>query len=128
MNYLEKWTKSLVSSRSLPLNRTVQVEGIRKAHLGPRMDFAQVSFVVEPADAFNAVVQVPNIEANVEHQRFVEWAIYGFLDVVMMTEPYPTKNITLTVVGAEIDPVSSNMVAFRLAGREAGRKFIEELR
>jgi hypothetical protein len=127
MKFLENWGESLIQSRSLALTKSVRVEGLRKAHLGPRMDFARVEFVVEPADEFSVAVEVPNLDVTAEQQTFLEWAMFGFLDVVMMTEPYPTKSIRLTVTSAEFDPVSSNMVAFRLAGRDAGRKFVEEI-
>ncbi|CAN5394384.1 hypothetical protein BH09MYX1_BH09MYX1_60310 [soil metagenome] len=83
--------------------------------------------MVDPADEFSAVLEVPGRDATAEQQAFLAWAIFGFLDVVMMTEPYPTKSIRVTVAAAEFDPVSSNMIAFRLAGRDAGRKFVVEV-
>jgi hypothetical protein len=128
MNYLEKWTESLLLGRSQPLTRTVRVEGVRKAHLGPRMDFAQVEFVVESADGFEVSIEVQNLEVNLEQRSFIDSAILGFLDVVMLAEPFPLKNIKLRVVGADFDPVSSNSMAFRLAGREAARKLLDEIR
>jgi len=128
MNYLEKWAENLSTVRSQPLRRTVRVEGIHKAHLGPRMEFARVEFEAEPADRFIAVVRVPGIEADVEKQRFIEWAIFGLLDVVMLAEPSPLKNMRITVLGLDVDPVDSSMMAFRLAGREAGRRLLEDLR
>ena len=117
-----------MTSPSLALKATVRVEGIREKHLGPRMDFARVEFEVEPADGFIVVVQVPGIEGDAERQMFIDWAIFGFLDVVMVTDGYPVKSMKLTVVAAEFDAIDSSMRAFRLAGRDAGRALLEKLR
>ena len=126
--HLQKWAQSLVSVKSRLLTRTIRVEGVREAHLGPRMDFAKVEFLLEPAEELDVVLQVAGIEASREQQQFVESAVYGFLDVVMMAEPYPVKKMRITVVGADVDPVNSNMFAFRLAGRDAAKKLLEEIR
>jgi hypothetical protein len=125
---LQNWVQSLVSAKSRLLTRTIRVEGVRKAHLGPRIDYARVEFLLEPAEDLDVVVQVVGIEVTREQQQFVESAIYGFLDVAMLAEPYPMKKMRVTVVGADFDPVSSNMIAFRLAGRDAAKKLLEEIR
>ena len=106
----------------------IRVEGVRKAHLGPRMDFAKVEFVVEPGEDLMVVFQVAGLEASREHLEFLEWAVYGFLDVVMLAGTYPMRKMKITVVGAEVDPIESSAMAFRLAGRDAGRGFLEEIR
>lgn len=126
MNYIEKWTENLLLSQAMTLSSTVHVEGIRKAHLGPRMEFGRVEFIIEPADGFDVSVEVANVDENTEYKWYIEWAIFGFLDVVMVGAPYPYKKLKLRVVGVEIDPIDSSQMAFRLAGRDAGRKFLEE--
>lgn len=88
------------------------------------MEVARIDLLVEPADLFEVVVAVPKLAPTPEHERFIEWAIFGFLDVVMVAEPYPIKSVKLTIMDAEVDAVSSSMMAFRHAGRDAGRKFL----
>ena len=128
MNYLEQWAAGFLSSRSGSLAKAVRVDGVRRVHLGPRIEIARIDLLVEPADAFQVVVAVPTVIPTPEHERFIEWAIFGFLDVVMLAEPYPIKRVRVTVVDAEVDAVSSSMMAFRHAGRDAGRKFLETRR
>jgi hypothetical protein len=128
MNYLEKWAGDLLSRQSRTLNEVVRVTGTRKAHLGPRLDFAQVTFAIAPASGFEVSIEVSNLDANRAHQAFIESAVFGFLDVAMLAEPYPYKNVRLHVLSAEFDPVSSNAMAFRLAGRDAGQKFLDAVR
>jgi hypothetical protein len=91
------------------------------------MDYARIEFLLEPSDELEVVVQVASIDASEEKQQLIQEAIYGFLDVVMMAEPYPVKKMRITVVGAEFDPVSSNLMAFRLAGRDAAKKLLDEM-
>lgn len=124
---MQKWARSLVAAKSRLLTRSARVEGVRKAHLGPRMDYARIEFLLEPSDELEVVVQVASIDASEEKQQLIQEAIYGFLDVVMMAEPYPVKKMRITVVGAEFDPVSSNLMAFRLAGRDAAKKLLDEM-
>lgn len=126
--YLQRWAQSLFSAKSRRLTRSIRVEGLRKAHLGPRMDYARVQFLLEPAEDLDVVFQVASIEASREQQELMESAVYGFLDVVMMAEPHPVKKMRIVVIGADVDPVSSNIAAFRLAGRDAANKLLEEIR
>lgn len=126
MNLLEKWMEDMLSRRSRVLEAPVRVEGIRKAHLGGYLQIGQVLFVIEPANGFEISIEIANLEAKPEYKSFIESAIFGFLDVVMLAEPYPFKDLKVRVVGAEFDPVSSSVISFRLAGRDAGKKFLEE--
>jgi hypothetical protein len=128
MNYLGEWSAGLLASRSLVVTQAVRVEGIRKAHLGPRLEFARVEFAIEPATDFTVTKGDAIKFCGADEMKFIDWAVFWFLDIVMTTESYPAKNIKLTVVAAEFDPVSSSMMAFRLAGRDAGRKFIEQVK
>src|SRR4051812_12879646 len=101
MDYLEQWATNLVSGPSGTLTKAVRVDGVRKAHLGPRMEIARIDLLVEPADAFAVVVTVPSLAPRSENDRFMEWAIFGFLDVVMAAEPLPIKRVKITIVDAE---------------------------
>jgi hypothetical protein len=126
-HYLDRWARDAVSRPSLPLERSVRVEGVRQAHLGPRMEFARIEFLVEPAQEFQVAMELPPRDTSPEQIRFVDSAIFGFLDVVLLAEQRPYTQFKLQVVGAEVDPVSSSLIAFRLAGRDAGRKFLDAI-
>ncbi len=85
-----------------------------------------MSFVVEPSDAFTVSVEVP--EGSSEVEAFVQAAVFGFLDVVLVADPVPVRNIRVRVVNIVVDPIDSSIVAFRRAGRAAGESFLHELR
>ena len=128
MKYLEQWVESLVSTHSLGVSRPIRVEGVRVAHLGPKLEVARIEFLVENADAFCVVVAEPNIDPAAYAFRYIDYAVFGLLDVLLVAEDYPLRNIRVTVVSIGIDPVSSSMMAFRRAGRDAGRKVLQACR
>lgn len=125
---LERWTQDVLTRRSRPLPRSVQVEGVRKAHLGPMLQVASVRFVAEPAERFSVVVEVPGVEGHADRVAFIEAAVFGLLDIVLLSEPQPMREMRLRLVAAEFDPVNASVMAFRLAGRDAGQHLVEALR
>ena len=125
--YLAKWAGDLISGESRRLPKAFRVQGVREAHLGPRLEVARVELLAEPADDLNVVFDTSGLAPRPELPPFVESAVFGFLDVVLLAEPYPLRKMTLTVVDMEVDPVSSSVRAFRLAGREAGRRLLEAI-
>lgn len=124
VKYLEKWAESLLAAPSLSHSKVVRVDGVRDAHLGPRMEVARVSFLIEPAAVFE-VVTADGVDLSPENERFLTSAIFGLLDVIMLADYCPIRDIKVTVVALVPDPVSSSQMAFRHAGRDAGRRFME---
>lgn len=119
---------SIKRDRERP-SETIRIDGVRKVPSGPDRDFARVGLVVEAAEGFDVVVTAPPPVAHgAHHARHMEWAIFGFLDVVMLDTPRPVRNIKVTIVESEADPIRSTAMTFRLAGRDAGRKFLERIR
>ena len=93
---------------------------------GPRRQYAKVEFLVEPAEEFGVVTAIEDIE----HDEFWEsehpdWAVLGLLDVVLVAWPQPLRSIKITITNADYHPLWSSRMAFRMAGREAGRKLVE---
>ena len=124
--HLDEWAADVLARRSRALDAPVAVEGVRRAHLGPKLEVAAVSFVVEPSVAFSVSVEVS--EGSSELAAFVRAAVFGFLDVVLVADPMPVRNILVRVVNIEVDPIDSSIVAFRRAGRAAGEHFLHQLR
>jgi hypothetical protein len=126
-DYLTLWNQELLKLNSFTLKSRLTVTGERNQHLGPRWDFAKVRISVEPASQFEVIdAAIQNEEAR--KARYVDWTIFGLLDVLMVTESAPLKNIRVTVENIEAHPINSSPMAFRLAGRDAGRKVLESLR
>jgi hypothetical protein len=64
-----------------------------------------------------------NQEARKE--GYLDWVVFGLLDVLMLSESAPLKNIRIILEKTEIDAVNSSCMAFRHAGRDAGRKLLQ---
>jgi hypothetical protein len=126
-DYLLLWAEDLSKARSLTLKSKITVVGERNQHLGPRMEFARVQVSAEPAPNFEVIDCVPANEEARKH-GFLDWAVFGLLDVLLVTESYPLKDIRVTLERIELSAIDSSQMAFRNAGRDAGRQIIEALR
>ena len=126
-DYLKLWADGLVKQKSLTWRSKITVTGERNQHLGPRWEFARLQVSVEPAPDFEVVDGIPADE-EARQQGYFDWAIFGLLDVLMVAESTPLKNIRITLEKVEYHAVDSSPVAFRHAGRDAGRKIIESFR
>ena len=125
-DYLNLWPQELLKLRSLKLKSKITVTGERNQHLGPRWEFAKVQVSVEPASRFEVVDAVlANDEARQE--GYLDWAIFGLLDVLLVADPSPLKNIRVTIESVEHHAVDTSPMAFRRAGRDAGRKIMEHV-
>jgi hypothetical protein len=102
------------------------VVGERDAHLGPRLEFARVQLSVEPATQLEIVDAVPPSE-ELRSLGYPDSVILGVLDVLMVALAAPVKRVRIVLEKAEYNPVDSSPMAFRLAGRAAGRKIIEAI-
>jgi hypothetical protein len=125
MNYLTKWYDDIVRRTSLSVPKRLTVEGLHQKHVGPSLQFGRVEMLAEPSTSFEVVVG-RDVDQSDETQLFLEASVFGLLDVLLVSETYPLHNVRLTITRLEIDPISSSQMAFRLAGRDAGRKIMVE--
>jgi hypothetical protein len=105
---------------------SVRVTGKYDRHLGGHWAFGSVTVKVEPSASFEVVDDLPEDEGFREN-GYLDWAIFGLLDVLMTNGFSPTVKIKVTVEAAEYCNVDSSQFAFRLAGRDAGQKALVAL-
>lgn len=120
-DYLKNWAESLLNARSLAIKSSVTVVGERNQHLGPRWEFAKVTVTAEPAAVFEVINKVP-IGPELKALGFPDCVIHGVLDILMTAGPAPLSAVRLTIEDAAWDAIDSSEMAFRQAGREAGRR------
>lgn len=126
-NFLESWARTVVDQPSGQLTHAITVDGLRDQHLGPRWEFAKVTFRVEPAEQFEAQFALGDQQAALEEQGFLNAAVYGFLDVSLVSASTPLRNVRLVVVDAEAHEVDSSQRAFRMAGRDAATRLLKQI-
>jgi hypothetical protein len=126
-DYLKLWPEELLKLGSLTLKSRITATGERNQHLGPRWEFAKVQVSVEPAAKFevfdNAVA-----DEEARQKGYLDWTVFGLLDVLMVTESAPLRNVHIILDKVEHHAVDSTLMAFRHAGRDAGRKIMESVR
>jgi len=126
MNYIAKWYDNILRRSSVSLSRAVRVEGLREEHLGPRFDFAKIDVLVEPAASFD-VRFGPDVDQSDTTRMFLEAAVFGLLDILLVSGRHPLRNVCITLTRCEIDPIDSCQMAFYHAGRDAGKKIVSEI-
>ena len=127
MNYLEKWAKDVFTRTPLEITREIYVTGIQKKHLGPRLEYAVIELKVEPSESFEVIFSETLNNLDDDSKELIEAAIYGILDVILTHNILPIRNLKINFLSADIHPIDSNRMAFRKAGRDAGKKIIEKI-
>lgn len=128
MNYFTKWYDDIMRRKSRTLTVSVSVEGLHQRHVGPSIQVARLELVAEPSTSFEVVIGRDVNLDNEAAQSFLDAALYGLLDVLLVFEVYPLRDVRITITRLQIDPVSSSQMAFRLAGRDAGTKIMAEIK
>lgn len=123
MSMEEKWLNTLLSRPGVSVPQQLSVNGEQDAHLGPRLEVAQATFVIEPASKLQIVVP-SDVRATVTDPAYADAAIFGLLDVLICQDCNPVSNVKITLTHLNEDPVSSSESAFRHAGRDAARKLL----
>ncbi len=121
---IDLWFKDLLERQSAKLPQRLRVEGLREAHLGPRCEYGRIVVEAEPAETF-VLECSPELLAK-GNEEYVRAAVMGVLDVVLTAGPYPLKDFILRIVEVHPHPIDSSSIAFRRAGRDAGRRLLEE--
>ena len=91
-----KWHDNILSRSSLSLQSSVRVKGLRDEHLGPMLEYAAIEVLAEPSASFDVQFGT-DIEQSEDKRLFLEAAVYGLLDILLVSEPYPIRNVCITV-------------------------------
>jgi hypothetical protein len=105
----------------------VSATGVCDKHLGPTSAFAKITLRIEPAASFEVVDDLPEDEEFLKG-GYLDWAVFGLLDALMLAESGPISAIHIVVTEAEYSRVDSSQMAFRWAGRDAGNRIIESIK
>jgi hypothetical protein len=124
---LEEWAASavhMIRTSSVPIRADVIAKGGYERHWDPPQ-FARIEIGAAPSEWFQVEVALDReILTAMEQNGFLKEAIFGVMDVLIAAQPAPILRITLRISGAELGPFSTQH-AFRMAGRDAGRRLVE---
>jgi hypothetical protein len=124
---LRRWADSLESLPPIRLRKVLEVVGEQDRHIGPRWESARVTFRLEPHDGLDLRITTSSKLERMEELLFLTEAAYGLLDVLLTQPSGPIRDISIVIIDAESSETDSSKHAFRMAGRNAGRKVLEEL-
>jgi hypothetical protein len=78
----------------------------------------------EPCESFDVRVELGAKQSKFEEEGYIDAAILGLLDTLLVSGQSPLKDVRVTLLDAEEHEVDSNANAFRMAGRDAGLKLL----
>ncbi len=122
--------EEILVKTSAKLKGSHRVAGEFDRIIGSRPQYAKIEFLVEPAEGFAVGDDVESEVGGTEDERFwksehPDWAVLGLLDVLLVAWTQPLRNIKVTVTSADYHPAWSSLMAFRMAGWDAGKKLVE---
>lgn len=126
-DYIQLWMENAIRRKSFQLNGTFNIVGERNAHLGGRCEIAKIKVTVKPSESFQVYAEDILNREDVESKGYLDAAVFGILDVLVMGANYPLTEVAVIFTEFEIHPVESSISAFRQAGRDAGRKILEAM-
>jgi len=121
------WLDSIAKIRSSNLPVTVDVIGEFNAYLVYSNQHAVVKMQIEPAQNLEVVTNDTVIE-KIQYAEYIDSAIFGLLDVLAFSGPLAYFNVRIVVKDADCDRINFSPMAFRFAGRDAGRKVLQHVR
>jgi hypothetical protein len=126
-DYIALWLEGLPKLHPSSLEFPVSATGVCERHFGGHLAFAKITLRIEPAASFEVVDDLPEDE-EFRKGDYLDWAVFGLLDVLMFVECGPISAIRVVVTEAEYSRVDSSQMAFRWAGRDAGKRIIESIK
>lgn len=104
----------------------ISVRGSVDYHLGPTSHKASAEFIISPIP--KGISFSSNLEISRTQNEFIEYgtsAAYGFLDVVLTRLICPLAGFDICLENIFVDSSYSNVGAFRMAGRDAGQRYLD---
>jgi uncharacterized protein YuzE len=125
-DYFKLWIDGLLKTPAQPLRSTIMVEGRRREVLGATGQFAIVTVAIEPAQSFEVVDEVPK-SAELSALGYPDWAMIGLLDILGPSDDLSLSQCRIVLKDVRYHELDSSPMAFREAGRDAGRKVLAAL-
>jgi translation elongation factor EF-G len=127
MDYLRKWAEDVIERAPFIFSGKFHVKGEHKRHHGGHLEYAAIEAVVESSDKFEVVFGNSVLNLKSDSINLVNVAIMGMLDILSVAKTHPVFSVRIELLSADIHPIDSNEIAFRMAGRDAATSFLEKL-
>ncbi len=125
-DYFEAWVDGIGKMKSDKLPAELCVTGEFNGYLVYAHQHAMIRMRIAPAQNLEVIVD-DIVIPKVQYEEFIDWAVFGLLDILAFHKPLPYFNIRIVVEDAGRDRIDCSPMAFRFAGRDAGRKIVQEI-
>ena len=116
---IQRWAADLPAyARTIPTPMTVT--GVCDKPSDPPWK-AEASATLEPSERFEVIDQVAPSD-DLKSVKFPESFVFGLLDALVTCPGRPILKVKITLTRAVYDPIESTVLAFRVAGKDAGRQ------
>ena len=103
-DFIKLWLDGLSKRGSCLIDERLTVSGRFEAYLVHAIQRVEIELVVEPAPQFEVVEAAPQTE-DLRRNGYLEWAIFGILDVLMLGELEPVYKLRIILRNADYDPI-----------------------
>jgi Elongation factor G, domain IV len=125
MDIYNKWFEDLMQRKGRKWKGIIRVQGEGKRY-GPTTWFAKVILEFSPSNEFEVGnLLEPGLAKIAYNEEWYDFIIYGVLDILLVSQLEPIKDLKLTICQIEYNETESNSMAFRLAARNAALKALE---
>ena len=126
-DYIQHWVDTLRERHRATVPARIEVVGQVNNHGDPNWTKVVARIVVESADAFEVVDEVPNRD-GLSGFPYADRIVTGLLSILMTAHYSPILNVRVTLKELKIDPIEASLAHFEMAGRDAGRKIVQAMK
>ncbi len=124
---LNAWFESIVRTTRVSIHTTIRVIGEWRGLFASFPNYAYIEVIAEPSDDLRVDVEISEEKFKLRGcEDYIKQAVYGLLDVLCTDRRYAVLNIRLRIIDIKVHEIDSRGLAFRMAGRKAARKILEE--
>jgi len=125
-DYVGLWLDGQPRPKPRTISVPIRASGKFDGYLVYGIQRAEIELEVEPSSNFEVVDTLQRNE-EVRENGFLDWAVFGLLDVLMVADPEPICNLRVVLIDMDYDHIETSQMAFRLAGRIAGQQIVSIL-
>jgi hypothetical protein len=126
MKLLHQWALTLAGNKQTGIPKSFRVQGSVDKHLSAHWMKAGAIVIFEPSDEL--AMDLAKVEKTGELYEFARSFLFGVLDKTMIDRHPQISNFRASFVEIQYDEIHSSILAFRVAGRDAGAKLLKLLR
>jgi len=124
-DYLSFWHEGSKEISGSSLEFPISVTGEFNRYLVYAVQSVRIEMRVEPAPALEVIVPA-DLADDLRRYEYLDYAVFGLLDVLTVSGKLSVNKMRVVFGAVEYDQIENSPMAFRLAGRDAGQKILEQ--